>query len=106
MTQREPAATQWRYRVRPDLLREGLGRVGVVVGVPRAEPETQAVSEVPGDDVQVQVRDRLADDVVDEDHRAVRAQAVFDRALEALSRAGELRHPVCGQVAEQADVQL
>src|SRR6202167_1235335 len=103
---RDGPARSPRGQRRPDLLGEGLGRMDVVVGMPRAKPEPQAVFEVPGDDVQVQVGDRLADDVVDEDHRAVRAQAVFDRALEALSRAGELRYPVRGQVAEQADVQL
>ena len=40
----------------PDLLRVGLGRVGRVVPLPRAQPEPQAVPLVPGNDVQVQVR--------------------------------------------------
>jgi hypothetical protein len=72
----------------------------------RAEPEPQAVSLVPRDDVQVQVRDRLAHHVVDQDHRAVRAQAVLDRPFQALRRAEELRHQVGRQVAQQADVPL
>jgi hypothetical protein len=72
----------------------------------RAEPEPQAVPLVPGDDVQMQVRDRLAYHVVDQDHRAVRAKAVLDRPLQALRRGEELSHPVGGQVAQQADVQL
>jgi hypothetical protein len=59
-TARSQSSTRRRCPLRqrrPDLFREGLGLVGVVVGVPRAKPETQAVSEVPGDDVQVQVGD-------------------------------------------------
>ena len=64
---------------RPDLLRIRLGRVIRVVPVPRAEPEPQAISPVPRDDVQMQVGDRLTDHVVDEDHRAIGAEPVFDR---------------------------
>src|ERR1017187_8473503 len=80
--------------------------MGGIVGMPRAQPQSQPILAVPGDHVQVQVRDRLADHVVDQDHRAVRAEAVFDRALEALRRDEELRPPVGGQVAQQADVPL
>jgi len=54
--------------------------------------------------VHVQVRHRLADHVVDQDHRAVGWQAVLDRALQPLSRAEELGHLIGGQVAEQDDV--
>jgi hypothetical protein len=72
----------------------------------RAEPEPEAVPLVPGDDVQVQVRDRLAHHVVDQDHRAVRAKAVLHRALQALRGGEELRHLVGRQVAQQPDVCL
>jgi hypothetical protein len=56
--------------------------------------------------VQVQVRHRLADHVVDQDHRAVGGQPVLDRALQPLGRAEEFRHLIGGQVAEQDHVLL
>ena len=56
--------------------------------------------------MQVQVRDGLAHHVVDQDHRAVDAQAVLDRALQPLRRAEELGHLIGGQVAEQHQVPL
>jgi hypothetical protein len=80
--------------------------VGIVVSVPRTEPEPQAVPLRPGNDVQVQVRDRLAHHVIDQDQRAIGTQAIFDRAFEALRRGEELRYPVGGQVAEQPNMPL
>jgi len=74
--------------------------------LPGPEPEPEAVSLVPRDDVQVQVRYRLADDVVDEDHRTVRAEAVLDPALQPLGGAEELGHLVGGQVTEQLHLQF
>ena len=74
--------------------------------MPRPEPESQAIALVPGDHVQVQVRDGLAHHVVDQDHRAVGAQAVLHRALKALRRGEEHRYLIGGQVAEQPHVQL
>src|SRR3984957_14226630 len=62
-----------------------------VVALPRPEPEPEAVLRVARDDVQVQVRHRLADHVVDEDHRAGRAEPVLHRPLQALGRGQEFR---------------
>src|SRR6201996_172835 len=97
-----PYGSAWAIRQGgPDLLRVCLGRVGIIVRVPWPEPEPQAIALVPGDHVQVQVRDGLAHYVVDQDHRSVRAQAVLDRALQPLGRAEELGHLLCRQLAEQ-----
>jgi hypothetical protein len=57
--------------------------------MPWAEPEPQAVLRVARDHVQVQVRDRLADHVVDEDHAARCAQAVLHGPLQPLRRGEE-----------------
>src|SRR5258707_8262177 len=74
--------------------------------MPRPEPEPQAIALIPGDHVQVQVRDGLAHHVVDKDHRSVGAQAVFDRALEPLRRGEELGYLLGRQLAEQPHMLL
>ncbi len=48
------------------------------------EEASEAVPAPPGNDVDVEVGDALADAVVDGDERAVRVQARFDRAGQSL----------------------
>ena len=68
-----------------------LGWVLDRVRVPRAEPEAQPVLWTARNDVQVQVRHRLADHVVDEDHRPSRAEPVLYGPLQPLRGGEELR---------------
>ncbi len=75
-----------------------------IVWMAGAKPEPEAVLLPPGYDMQVQVRDRLADDIVDQDHRAVGFEAVLYRTLKSLCRQEELLHPVSGQIAQKPDM--
>ena len=58
----------------------------VLIRIPLPGPEkaSEAISAPPGNDVDVEVRDALADAVVDGDERTVSVQARFDRAGQSL----------------------
>jgi hypothetical protein len=56
--------------------------------------------------MQMQVRDGLAHNIVDKDHRPVGLQAGLNRALKALRFHEELLHPVLRQLAHQANMDL
>ena len=92
-------------------LREGVAQaLGVrrllAVGVLRAGPEEAAQPVALGarDDVEVQVRHRLADRVVDRDEGSLRAEAVLDRGRDPLRGGEEAVAQPGRQVREGLDV--
>lgn len=80
--------------------------VGLAFGVLHARPEepTQTVTLRTGHNVDVQMRDGLADHVVDGDERALGPEARRDRVCDALSLGEHRRQHVGGQVGERHDV--
>ncbi len=56
----------------------------VPIRLPGPEKASEAIPAPPGNHMHVEVRDALADAVVDGDERAVRVQSRFDRAGQRL----------------------
>jgi hypothetical protein len=77
-----------------------------VVPLPGAEPEPQSVLEIARYHVQVQMRHRLADHVVHEDHRPSRAEPVLNAPLQPLRGHQELAGELGRQIGQQPHVIL
>jgi hypothetical protein len=77
-----------------------------VVPLPGAEPEPQPVLEVARYHVQVQMRHRLADHIVHEDHRPGRAEPVLNAPLQPLRGDQELAGEIGREIGQQPHVVL
>ena len=72
----------------------------VPVPLPRPEEAFEAIPAPPGNDVDVEVGDALADSVVDGDERAVRVHAQFDRSGQRLDVREQGTDQTPGQVIQ------
>ena len=86
-----------------DLGRVLLNLTSAIAG-PRPEETPQPVTLGSGHYVYVEVRDGLADDVIDCHERALRAQCLRDRATDPLCHREQRNHEIARQAQQRIDV--